>query len=161
MDLFNCKQQPKEPLSQYYNGFIQIKSQITNIPDEVVIIATIKGLRAGQCAAHLTREKPTSLAQLYEEIQKYCKSDEDYTKRIEEENNFRNQNKSSNFHPQSKTTMSEDTSPKSIKLKTAIQLLKSIFHLKINTTVSITKKHSKEVASIQEEEEDEEEEEHP
>jgi hypothetical protein len=47
MDLFNYKQQPKEPLSQYYKRFIQIKSQITNIPDEVVIIAAIKGLRAG------------------------------------------------------------------------------------------------------------------
>jgi hypothetical protein len=62
MDLFNCKQQPNEPLSQYYKRLIQIKSQITNIPDEVVIIAVIKGLRAGQCATHLTREKPTSLA---------------------------------------------------------------------------------------------------
>jgi hypothetical protein len=58
------------------------------------------------------------------------------------------------FIPQSKITMSEDTSPKSIKLKIAIQLLKQIFNL--NTTVSITKGHSKEVALI-----DEEEEEHP
>jgi hypothetical protein len=65
------------------------------------------------------------------------------------------------FIPQSKTTMSEDTSPKSIKLKTTIQLLKAIFHLKINITVSTIKGHSKEVASIQEEEKDEEEEEHP
>jgi hypothetical protein len=115
---------------------------------------------ARQCAAHLTREKPTSLAQLYEEIQKYCKSDGDYRKRIKEENSFRNQNKSSNFHPQSKTTMSGDTSAKSIKLKTAIQPLKAIFQLKINITVSTTNEHSKEVASTQEEEEDEEEEEH-
>jgi hypothetical protein len=65
------------------------------------------------------------------------------------------------FIPQSKTTLSEDTSPKSIKLKIAIQLLKALFHLKINTTVSTIKGHSKEVASIQEEDEDEEEEEHP
>jgi hypothetical protein len=57
--------------------------------------------------------------------------------------------------------MSGDTSAKSIKLKTAIQLLKAIFHLKINTTVNTTKGHSKEVTSTQEEEEDEEEEEHP
>jgi uncharacterized ParB-like nuclease family protein len=57
--------------------------------------------------------------------------------------------------------MSEDTSPKSIKLKTIIQPLKAIFHLKINTIVSTTKGHSKEVASMQEEEEDEEEEQHP
>jgi hypothetical protein len=35
--------------------------------------------------------------------------------------------------------LSEDTSPKSIKLKIAIQLLKTLSHLKINTTVSTTK----------------------
>jgi hypothetical protein len=99
MDLFNCKQQHKEPLSQYYKRFIQIKSQITNIPDEVVIITAIKELWVRQCAAHLTREKPTSLAQLYEEIQKYYKSNEDYRKRIEKENSFRHQNKNNNFHP--------------------------------------------------------------
>jgi hypothetical protein len=57
--------------------------------------------------------------------------------------------------------MRGDTSAKSIKLKTATQPLKAIFHLKINTTVSTTKGHSKEVASTQEEGEDEEEEEHP
>jgi hypothetical protein len=57
--------------------------------------------------------------------------------------------------------MSEDSSAKSIKLKTAIQPLKAIFHLKINTTVTTTKGHSKELTSTQEEKEDEEEEEHP
>jgi hypothetical protein len=65
------------------------------------------------------------------------------------------------FIPQSKTTKSEDTSAKSIKSKTAIQPPKAIFHPKINTTVSTTKRHSKEVASTQEKEEDEKEEEHP
>jgi hypothetical protein len=65
------------------------------------------------------------------------------------------------FIPQSKTTMSKDSSAKSIKLKTAIQPLKATFHLKINTIVSTTKGHSKEVSLTQEEEEDEEEEEHP
>ena len=47
IDLFNCKHQIKEPLSQYFKRFIQIKAQIPNILDEVVIIAAIKGLRAG------------------------------------------------------------------------------------------------------------------
>jgi hypothetical protein len=65
------------------------------------------------------------------------------------------------FIPQSKTIMSEDTSTKSIKLKTIIQLLNQIFNLKINTMSNTTKGYSKEVALIQEEEEDEEEEEHP
>jgi hypothetical protein len=51
------------------------------------------------------------------------------------------------FIPQNKTTMSEDSSAKSIKLKTIIQPLRAIFHLIINTTVSTMKGHSKEVAS--------------
>jgi hypothetical protein len=54
-----------------------------------VIIATIKGLRVGQCASLLAREKSSTVAELYEVIQKYCKSDDDYKKIIEEENNFR------------------------------------------------------------------------
>ena len=100
IDLFNCKQQIKEPLSQYFKRFIQIKTQIPKITDEVVIIAAIKGLRVGQCTSHLAQEKPSTITKLYEVIQKYCKSDDDYKKRIEEENNFRAQiNQNNNFHP--------------------------------------------------------------
>ena len=88
-------------MSQYFKIFIQIKAQIPNIPDEVVIIAAIKGLRVGQCASHLAREKPSIVVELYEVNQKYCKSDDDYRKRIEEENNFRAQieQNNNNFHP--------------------------------------------------------------
>ena len=66
----------------------------------MVIIAVIKGLRVGRCASHLARKKPSIVIELYEVIQKYCKSDDDYRKGIEEENNFRAQIKqSNNFHP--------------------------------------------------------------
>ena len=68
IDLFNCKQQIKEPMSQYFKRFIQIKAQIPNIPDEVVIIAVIKGLRVGRCASHLARKKPSTVIELYEGI---------------------------------------------------------------------------------------------
>jgi hypothetical protein len=61
IDLFNCKQQIKEPLSQYFKRFIQIKAQILNIPDEVVIIAAIKGLRVGQCASFLLKKNQVQL----------------------------------------------------------------------------------------------------
>jgi hypothetical protein len=113
-------------LSQYFKRFIQIKAQIPNIPDEVVIIATIKGLRVGQCAYHLAREKLSTVAELYEVIQNYCKSDDDYRKRIEEENNFRAQIKQKTTSIlQDQTTMSEDHlhhTIKSIKLRmTTIQ----------------------------------------
>ena len=76
-------------------------TQIPNILDEVVIIAAIKGLRVGQCASHHAQEKLSTVAELYEVIQKYCKSDDDYRKRIEEENKFRAQIKqgNNNFHP--------------------------------------------------------------
>ena len=66
----------------------------------MVIIAAIKGLRVGQCASHLAQERPSTVAELYEVIQKYCKSDDDYRKGIEEENNFSTYIKqSNNFHP--------------------------------------------------------------
>ena len=55
----------------HFKIFIQIKAQIPNIPDEVVIIAAIKGLQAGQCASHLAQEKPNTVVELYEVIQKY------------------------------------------------------------------------------------------
>ena len=44
--------------------------------------------------------KTSTIAKLYKVIQKYCKSYDDYKKRIEEENNFRAQIKqNNNFHP--------------------------------------------------------------
>lgn len=95
-NLFNVKQYPKEPLIQYYKRFVQVKAQIPNVPDEVIIIATIKGLRAGQLSSHFKRERPTTVSQLYEEMQKYCRSDDDYRKRIEEENGYKNQPKTNN-----------------------------------------------------------------
>ena len=64
-DLFNCKQQLKEPLSQYFKRFIQIKAQIPNVLDDVVIIAEIKGLRVGQCSSHFDREPPSTVSELY------------------------------------------------------------------------------------------------
>lgn len=79
-----------------------MKAQIPNIPEEVVIIAAIKGLRMGQLSSHFARERPRTVAELYEEMQKFCKSDDDYRKRMEEENSFKAQTKANNnFHPKS------------------------------------------------------------
>jgi hypothetical protein len=56
----------------------------SGVPKEVAIEAAIKGLCIGPFAAHLTREKPTSMQELYNEFEKYCKSDNDLRKRLEE-----------------------------------------------------------------------------
>jgi hypothetical protein len=74
----------------------------------VVIIDAIKGLRVGQCAYHLAREKPTTVVELYEVIQKYCKSDNDYRKRIKKTTSGLNSSKTTTFTLQDQTTMNED-----------------------------------------------------
>lgn len=61
-DLFNCKQQLKEPLNQYFQRFNQTKAQVPNVPDDVVIIGAIKGLLMGQCASHFARVPPRSVS---------------------------------------------------------------------------------------------------
>jgi hypothetical protein len=109
-DLFNIKKQPKEPLSQYYKRFVQAKTQILDIPDEVIIIAAIKGLRAGQLS-HFKRERPTTIEKLYEYMTKYCGSDEDYRK-IERKKLVKeiSQNQTTIFNHQGWETLSEDHS---------------------------------------------------
>jgi hypothetical protein len=46
-----------------------------NVPEDVTIEATIKGLCIGAFAAHLAREKPSIIEELYSEFEKYCRSD--------------------------------------------------------------------------------------
>jgi hypothetical protein len=43
--------------------------------DAVAINAAIMGLRAGQFRSHLMRERPKTIQRLYEEFEKYCRSD--------------------------------------------------------------------------------------
>jgi len=43
----------------------------------VAIEAAIKGLCIGAIAAHLAREKPNTIEELYSEFEKYCRSDND------------------------------------------------------------------------------------
>ena len=61
------------------------------MPEEVAIEAAIKGLRIGPFVAHLAREKLASMHEVYREFEKYCKSDNDYRKRLEEHNSQKKQ----------------------------------------------------------------------
>ena len=57
-----------------------------NIPEDVAIEAAIKGLRIGAFIAHLAREKPSTIEELYREFEKYYRSDNDLRRRLEEQN---------------------------------------------------------------------------
>ena len=75
---------------------MQLKAKAPDVPDEIAIEAAIKGLRIGPFTAHLARKKPTSIQQLYDEFEKYCRSDNDLRKRLEEQGQNRQQSSSKN-----------------------------------------------------------------
>ena len=86
MDLFQCKQNQGEALKDYFHKFVQIKAKAPNVLEDVAIEAAIKGLRIGPFAALLAREKPRSIEDLYNEFEKYCRSNNDLRRRLEEQN---------------------------------------------------------------------------
>ena len=65
MDLFQCWQNKGEALKDYFQKFVQLKAKAPDVLEDVAIEAAIKGLRIGAFAAHLAREKPRTLDELY------------------------------------------------------------------------------------------------
>ena len=86
MDLFQCKQNQGEALKDYFQKFVQMKAKAPNVPEDVAIEAAIKGLRIGPFVGHLAREKTRTIEDLYSEFEKYCRSDNDLRRTIEEQN---------------------------------------------------------------------------
>jgi hypothetical protein len=84
-DLFSCKQKDKEPLQNYFRRFVHLKAQAPNVLEAVAINAAILGLRASQFRSHLMRERPKTIQRLYEEFEKYCRSDNDFRMCMEEQ----------------------------------------------------------------------------
>jgi uncharacterized short protein YbdD (DUF466 family) len=65
---------------------VQLKAKAPNVPEDVAIEAAIKGLHIGAFVAHLAREKPSTIQELYTEFEKYCRSDNDLRRRLEDQN---------------------------------------------------------------------------
>ena len=86
MDMFQCKQNQGEALKDHFQKFVQMKAKAPNVPEYMAIEAAIKGLCIGPFAAHLAREKPRTIEDLYSEFEKYCRSDNDLRRRMEEQN---------------------------------------------------------------------------
>jgi hypothetical protein len=86
MDLFQCKQNQGKALREYFHRFVQLKVKAPNVPEDVAIEAAVKGLCIGAFAAHLAREKPSTIEELYNDFEKYCRPDNDLCRRLEEQN---------------------------------------------------------------------------
>jgi hypothetical protein len=86
MDLCRCKQNQGEALRDYFPRFVQLKAKALNVPKDMAIEAAIKGLCIGAFAAHLAREKPSTIEELYSEFEKYFRSNNDLRRRLEEQN---------------------------------------------------------------------------
>ena len=65
---------------------MQLKGKAPNVPEDVAIEVAIKGLRIKAFVAHLAWEKPSTIEELYREFEKYYRSDNDFRRRLEEQN---------------------------------------------------------------------------
>jgi hypothetical protein len=71
--LLACKK--REPLSDFYRRFLQLKAQAPKVSDEQVTAQAIKALRVGPLHSHLVREWPKLVLELYDQFAKFCKSE--------------------------------------------------------------------------------------
>jgi hypothetical protein len=79
-DLLSCAQYEMETLPNFYIRFLQLKAQALEVSDNQVIAQARKALCVGPLHSHLVRERPKSVAELYEfakfsksEVQHFCK----------------------------------------------------------------------------------------
>jgi hypothetical protein len=63
---------------------MQQRSHIPEADDKTTIQALIKGLTPGLTVSHLTQKKPTTIDELFHELEEYIMSDEDHCRRVAE-----------------------------------------------------------------------------
>lgn len=80
-DLLKLNQPDDEPLSKYLERLIQLRVQVPNVPDEMIIAVAIEGLKLGPCAEKLTREVPVTVKELFDEMRKFARSEDDLQRR--------------------------------------------------------------------------------
>lgn len=78
IDLFNCKQGEREPLQEYRRRFIHPRARTPNITNEAVILAIINGLRSRPRSSRLARKLATTVSELHEVMEKYCRADANF-----------------------------------------------------------------------------------
>jgi hypothetical protein len=81
-----------------------MKVKAPNVLEDVAIEVAIKGLRIGSFVAHLAKEKPRTIEDLYNEFEMYYRSNNDLHRRLEE------QNQSKQFQSSNKNTQKSNRS---------------------------------------------------
>jgi hypothetical protein len=81
-DLYYCKQRDREPLQNFIKRFMQQKSRTPGTDVKTTIQALISGLTPGPIASQLSREEPKTIEELFDELEKYIKSDKDHRRRV-------------------------------------------------------------------------------
>jgi hypothetical protein len=72
---FLCQQYERETLSDFFRRFLRLNAQALEVLDEQAITQAIKALHAGQLHSHLVRERPRTLEELYDNFQKFSRSE--------------------------------------------------------------------------------------
>jgi hypothetical protein len=74
-------------------------SQIPEADDKTMIQALIKGLTPGPTNSHLTRKKPKTIDELFQELEEYIMSDDDHRRRVAERKEARQGNREIMWRP--------------------------------------------------------------
>jgi hypothetical protein len=82
--LFQCTQDQEEYLQAYVRRFLRLRAQAPTVPNEIVIVAMIKGLRPGPMAQYFARKPPQTLEKLLQKMDEYIRADNDFRPRREE-----------------------------------------------------------------------------
>ena len=78
------------PCLSFWKG---AKAQVPNALEETVVAAALEGLAMGQCAAHFTRNYPTSVWELFEVMRQHARLDDDLKKQKVTRNSWRQKGK--------------------------------------------------------------------
>jgi hypothetical protein len=81
----SCIQKEREPLSEFYRKFLQLKAQAPKVSDEHVIAQAIKSLRVGPLHSHLVRERPQTVLELYDKFVKFSKLEIQHFRKLEQQ----------------------------------------------------------------------------
>jgi hypothetical protein len=82
-------------LPDFYQRFLCLKAQAPEVSDDQVITQSINALRVGRLHSHLVRECPRTLEDLYDNFQKFSKSEVLHFRKLEQQRKVSKENEAS------------------------------------------------------------------